>query len=124
MKRLTPKTSIASHVTAKSFFEGNEYYLFVYETYRDVRLVGTPPESIGKFGGDTDNWMWPRHTGDFTFMRAYVAPDGSAAKYSEDNIPYTPKKHPKLMQRVFQKVTLLSYLVIQEELIDITHHSF
>ncbi|MCC5921439.1 MAG: S46 family peptidase [Cyclobacteriaceae bacterium] len=75
----------------KPFFDGNEYYLMVYETYRDIRLVGAPPESIGKFGGDTDNWMYPRHTGDFALLRIYSAPDGSPAEYSEDNIPFVPK---------------------------------
>ena len=78
-------------VQIKSFFEGNEYYAFVYETFRDVRLVGAPPSSIGKFGGDTDNWMWPRHTGDFSMMRIYSGADGMPADYSEDNIPYQPK---------------------------------
>ncbi len=78
-------------VIVRSFFEGNEYYLFVYETYRDVRLVGTPPESIGKFGGDTDNWMWPRHTGDFSLFRVYMSPDGKPADYSPDNVPLRPK---------------------------------
>ena len=81
------------NVVVKSFFEGNEYYLFVYEVYTDVRLVGTPPSSIGKFGGDTDNWMWPRHTGDFSVFRVYSAPDGSPADYSENNIPLQPKHH-------------------------------
>ena len=66
----------------KPFFGGNEYYLFIYERYNDVRLVGAPPESIGKYGGDTDNWMWPRHTGDFAFFRIYTAPDGSPAEYN------------------------------------------
>jgi len=82
-----------SHYTAevKSFFEGNAYYLFVYETFLDVRLVGAPPSSIGKYGGDTDNWMWPRHTGDFALFRVYCAPDGNPAVYSKDNIPYTPR---------------------------------
>ncbi|MFT5969619.1 MAG: hypothetical protein ACI8ZO_000109 [Flavobacteriales bacterium] len=80
-------------VSIKSFFEGNEYYMFVYETFNDVRLVGNPPESVGKFGGDTDNWMWPRHTGDFSMFRVYMAPDGSPAEYAEDNIPYAPKHH-------------------------------
>jgi hypothetical protein len=69
------------------FFAGNEYYLFVYQVYKDVRLVGTPPSSIGKFGYDTDNWEWPRHTGDFSIFRIYTAPDGSPADYSPDNIP-------------------------------------
>lgn len=72
-------------------FAGNQHVLFVYTTYTDVRLVGAPPESIGKFGGDTDNWEWPRHTGDFSLLRIYMAPDGSPAPYSEDNIPYVPK---------------------------------
>ncbi|MCX6271534.1 MAG: S46 family peptidase [Bacteroidetes bacterium] len=77
----------------KSFYEGNEYYLFVYEVYKDVRLVGTPPNSIGKFGGDTDNWMWPRHTGDFSVFRVYTAPDGKPAAYSTENIPLKPKHY-------------------------------
>ena len=77
----------------KSFFGGNEFYLMTYITYNDVRLVGAPPSSIGKFGGDTDNWMWPRHTGDFSLLRVYCAPDGSPSEYSEENIPYTPKHH-------------------------------
>jgi hypothetical protein len=81
------------NVYVKSFFEGNEYYLYVYETFRDVRLVGAPPSSIGKFGGDTDNWMWPRHTGDFTFLRVYSAPDGTPADYSKENIPLKPKHY-------------------------------
>jgi hypothetical protein len=79
--------------SVKSFYAGNEFYLFLYETYRDVRLVGMPPESIGKFGGDTDNWMWPRHTGDFALFRVYAAPDGSPAEYSEDNVPMEPRHH-------------------------------
>ena len=66
-------------VVVKSFYEGNEYYMFIYTTYEDVRLVVAPPSAIGKFGGDTDNWMWPRHTGDFTVFRIYTAPDGSPA---------------------------------------------
>lgn len=75
------------------FFGGNQYYLMVYERYNDVRMVGTPPSSIGKYGGDTDNWMWPRQTGDFALFRVYTAPDGSPADYSEDNIPMKPKHH-------------------------------
>jgi hypothetical protein len=77
----------------KSFYGGSEYYLFVFKTYKDVRLVGAPPSSIGKFGGDTDNWMWPRHTGDFTILRVYTGPDGKPAKYSEKNIPLKPAYH-------------------------------
>lgn len=75
----------------KSFYNGNEFYLFVYETFKDVRLVGAPPSSVGKFGGDTDNWEWPRHTGDFTMFRVYADKDNKPAEYSEDNKPYTPK---------------------------------
>ncbi|TKG92431.1 S46 family peptidase [Puteibacter caeruleilacunae] len=77
----------------KSFFAGNEFYLFVYEEYTDVRFVGAPPSSIGKFGGDTDNWMWPRHTGDFSMFRVYAGPDGKPADYSPDNVPLKPKHH-------------------------------
>ncbi|WP_181304269.1 S46 family peptidase [Rufibacter sp. XAAS-G3-1] len=77
----------------RDFFNGNEFYMFVYERFSDVRLVGTPPESIGKFGGDTDNWMWPRHTGDFSMFRVYMSPDGKPATYSEKNVPYRPKHH-------------------------------
>ncbi|QZT35704.1 S46 family peptidase [Halosquirtibacter xylanolyticus] len=75
----------------KNMFDGNKYLLFVYETFRDVRLVGAPPESIGKFGGDTDNWMWPRHTGDFSMFRIYCAPDGTPADYSKENVPLKPR---------------------------------
>jgi hypothetical protein len=74
----------------KPFFGGNNYYLLVYEEYRDVRLVGAPPSSIGKFGYDTDNWMWPRHTGDFSVFRVYTGPDGTPAEYDEKNIPLKP----------------------------------
>ena len=78
-------------VEVKSFYNGNEFYLFVYETFQDVRLVGAPPSSIGKYGGDTDNWMWPRHTGDFTLFRVYADKDNKPAAYSKDNVPYKPK---------------------------------
>lgn len=78
-------------VSVSSMLEGNQYILFVYETFRDVRLVGAPPSAIGKFGGDEDNWEWPRHTGDFSLLRIYMAPDGSPADYAEENIPYQPK---------------------------------
>jgi hypothetical protein len=81
------------YVNVTSFFNGNEYYLFVYEVYTDVRLVGAPPSAIGKFGGDTDNWMWPRHTGDFSIFRVYTAADGSPADYSKENVPLKPKHH-------------------------------
>lgn len=77
-------------------FIGKSYVLFKYKTIEDVRLVYVPRQDIGEFGGDLDNWVWPRHTGDFAFLRAYVAPDGSSAKYSPDNIPFTPKRHLKV----------------------------
>jgi hypothetical protein len=80
----------------KSFFYGNEYYLFEYKTYRDIRLVAAPPESVGKYGGDTDNWMWPRHTGDFSMLRIYAGPDNEPADYSKDNVPYVPRHHLKI----------------------------
>jgi uncharacterized protein (UPF0335 family) len=73
-------------------FVGEQYILFRYKTINDVRLVYVPPRTIGEFGGESDNWVWPRHNGDFSFVRAYVAPNGSSAKYSEENIPYQPKK--------------------------------
>ena len=77
----------------ESLYYNNKYYLFVYQVYRDIRLVGAPPSSIGKFGGDTDNWMWPRHTGDFTVFRIYADKDNQPADYSPENVPYTPKRH-------------------------------
>jgi hypothetical protein len=77
----------------KVMYEGNEFYLFVYKSYPDVRLVGTPPNAIGKFGGDTDNWMWPRHTGDFSMFRVYTGPDGEPAEYAKENVPFKPKWH-------------------------------
>ena len=77
----------------ESMYYGNQHYLFVYRVYRDVRLVGAPPSSIGKFGGDTDNWIWPRHTGDFSMFRVYAGADNEPADYSVDNVPYRPKRH-------------------------------
>ena len=80
-------------VSVRSFFQGNEYYYFVYQDYKDVRLVGTPPESLGKFGGDTDNWEWPRHTADFSMFRIYADKNGNPAEYSKDNVPLNPKHY-------------------------------
>ncbi|HSN50455.1 MAG TPA: S46 family peptidase, partial [Bacteroidales bacterium] len=80
-------------VSVKSFYGGNEYYLFVFKTYNDVRLVGAPPSSIGKFGGDTDNWMWPRHTGDFSILRIYGDSVGAPAAYDIKNVPIKPSTH-------------------------------
>ena len=79
--------------SVEPLFYGNKYYMFVFRRYTDVRLVGAPPSSIGKFGGDTDNWMWPRHTGDFSIFRVYADKDNNPAAYSEDNVPYKPKKY-------------------------------
>lgn len=76
----------------KPFYYGNQYFIFIYQVYKDVRLVGTPPESIGKFGGDTDNWVWPRHTGDFSLYRIYTNKEGKAADYAPDNIPMNSPK--------------------------------
>ena len=83
-------------VEIKSFFGGNQYFAFVIEVFRDVRLVGAPPTSIGKFGGDTDNWMWPRHTGDFSVFRVYAGPDNRPADYSPENRPYKAEKFLKI----------------------------
>ena len=80
-------------VLVRPFFEGQQYFLFVTETYTDVRLVGAPPSSIGKFGADTDNWVWPRHTGDFSLFRIYAGPDGKPADYSPENVPFKPRHH-------------------------------
>lgn len=77
----------------KSFYYDNEFYMFEYKTYEDIRLVAAPPESVGKYGGDTDNWMWPRHTGDFSMLRIYADENNEPSEYSETNIPYTPKRH-------------------------------
>ena len=79
--------------SVEALYYANQYYLFVYRVFSDVRLVGAPPSSIGKFGGDTDNWMWPRHTGDFSVFRIYATPDGKPAAYSPSNVPYRPRKH-------------------------------
>lgn len=83
-------------VMTRAFFEGNQYYLFVTETYKDIRLVGAPPSSIGNFGKDTDNWVWPRHTGDFSMFRIYADKNNQPAEYSPDNVPYTPKRSLKI----------------------------
>lgn len=89
-KKKTEGTNYSAEV--ESFYYGNEYYLFIYEEFRDVRLVGAPPSQIGNFGEDTDNWIWPRHTGDFSVFRVYAGPDNKPADYSPDNIPYKPRK--------------------------------
>ena len=89
-KRMSdPSKFIETRVNA--LFKGNQFLAFVYQRYSDIRLVGAPPESVGKFGGDTDNWEWPRHTGDYSIFRVYMSPDGQPAKYSEANVPLKPK---------------------------------
>jgi hypothetical protein len=95
IKHITKQTQEGNDYTAsiKPFFKGNRYYMYVFETYTDIRLVGAPPSSIGKYGGDTDNWKWPRHTGDFSLFRVYGSKDGKPADYSNENIPITPKHH-------------------------------
>lgn len=91
VKEAVKGTKLSGQVQA--MFEGNQFFLFLYTIYQDVRLVGAPPQSMGKFGGDTDNWMWPRHTADFSMFRIYTAPDGSPATYSKDNVPLKPKHY-------------------------------
>lgn len=90
-KEYTERTGYGASV--KSFYNGNQYYIFTTETFKDVRLVGAPPSSIGKYGSDTDNWMWPRHSGDFSLFRIYADKNNKPAEYSADNVPYQPKFH-------------------------------
>ncbi|TVR39907.1 MAG: S46 family peptidase [Bacteroidia bacterium] len=102
---LTAAATEGSHYTAnvRPMFAGNYFYLFTYETYTDVRLVGAPPSDIGAFGGDTDNWEWPRHTGDFALFRVYTAPDGSPADYDPENVPLRPRYHLPVSARGVQE---------------------
>ncbi|MBP5642705.1 MAG: S46 family peptidase [Bacteroidales bacterium] len=95
IKRLVEEMQKRSEyeVSVESFYQGNQYFLMYNEVFRDIRMVGAPPSNIGKFGGDTDNWVWPRHTGDFSIFRIYVGPDGKPAEYSKDNKPYKPDYH-------------------------------
>ena len=93
-KAVKGKKGLVANV--KPIYYGNQYFLFVYKVYTDVRLVGAPPSSIGKFGGDTDNWMWPRHTGDFSVFRVYAGEDNEPADYSPNNVPLRPKKFFKI----------------------------
>ncbi len=90
-ERVTKGTTYEAQ--CREMYRGNAYYVFLFERFNDVRLVGTPPQNIGKFGGETDNWMWPRHTGDFSMFRVYMSKDGKAAKYSADNVPLKAKHH-------------------------------
>ncbi|MFI3315497.1 MAG: S46 family peptidase [Rikenellaceae bacterium] len=92
--KLVKEATEGTHYKAsiESMYYANQYFMFIYEVFEDVRLVGAPPSAVGKFGGDTDNWMWPRHTGDFSLFRIYASKDNLPAAYSSDNVPYTPKK--------------------------------
>lgn len=92
LKREATKAGKGLHAVVTPLYYGNQYFIFVYKVYKDVRLVGAPPSSIGKFGGDTDNWMWPRHTGDFSLFRIYAGKDNEPADYSPENVPYVPKR--------------------------------
>lgn len=105
IKKIQTDAVKGSSNTAKvtPFFNGNQYFLFVYEAYQDIRLVGAPPSAIGKFGGETDNWIWPRHTGDFSLFRIYAGPDNRPAPYSPNNIPYKPKKFFPISLRGVEK---------------------
>lgn len=102
---ISSDATVGTHyeATVESMFNGNRFFLFVTETYTDVRLVGAPPESIGKFGHDTDNWMWPRHTGDFSLFRVYTGPDGKPAEYSADNIPLKSKHYLPISLKGYEK---------------------
>ena len=93
----------ATRFELKPFYGGNRYYLFIKKVYNDIRMVGAPPSSIGKFGADTDNWMWPRHTGDFSLFRIYADQDGNPAAYSENNVPLKVKKHLKINANGIEK---------------------
>jgi len=90
--RVNTKKGKSEDIQIRPFYNGNQYYLFLTRTYKDVRFVGAPPSSIGKFGADTDNWVWPRHTGDFSVFRVYADKDGNPAEYAADNVPYKPAK--------------------------------
>ena len=100
-KALQENKNCTAQIT--SFYNDNVYYLIVYKTYRDVRFVGAPPASVGKFGGETDNWMWPRHTGDFSMFRVYAGPDNEPAEYSPENRPYQAKNHLKISLKGVQE---------------------
>lgn len=93
INRRMSDTSQFIETSVSSLFKGNQFLAFVYQRYSDVRLVGTPPESVGKYGGDTDNWEWPRHTGDFSVFRVYASPDGKPSRYNASNVPMKPKWH-------------------------------
>jgi hypothetical protein len=112
LEKLAEENNPGLRAEIAEMFTGKTYVLFLYTYIKDVRLVFAPPDAVGKFGGDVDNWEWPRHTGDFSFMRAYVAPDGSSADYSTDNVPYQPKRFIQVAAKGVQEgdfVMLLGY---------------
>lgn len=102
-------------ISVKPMYYGNKYYAYVIETYKDIRLVGAPPSAIGKYGSDTDNWVWPRHTGDFSMFRIYADKNNKPAEYSKDNIPYTPKHFLPISIKDKKRTISLLYLVFREE---------
>ncbi len=104
-KEIEDKATQGTHYEAQvqSFYKGNNFYLFVYETFKDIRLVYAPPSSIGKYGADTDNWVWPRHTGDFSVFRVYADKNGKPAEYSKDNVPYKPRRFLKVSLKGYEK---------------------
>lgn len=95
IKEIEKKAKEGTHYGAvvKPFYNGNQFYLFMTETFEDIRLVGAPPSSIAKFGSDTDNWMWPRHSGDFSLFRIYANKENKPAPYNKDNVPFKPRFH-------------------------------
>ena len=103
LRKAAEEDNPGCYANITSFYNDNVYYLIVYKTFSDIRFVGAPPASVGKFGGETDNWMWPRHTGDFSMFRVYMAPDGSPADYSEENVPFVPQRHLKVSLKGVQK---------------------
>ncbi len=103
LRKAAEEANPGCHAQITSFYNDNVYYLIVYKTYDDIRFVGAPPASVGKFGGETDNWMWPRHTGDFSMFRVYMAPDGSPEAYSESNVPLAAERHLKVSLKGVQK---------------------
>ena len=105
IQEITDEATKGTHYDAsiEPFYYGNQYFMFVTEEFNDIRLVGAPPSSIGKFGGKKDNWMWPRHTGDFSLFRVYAGKDNKPAEYSESNEPYEPKKHLKISLEGYEK---------------------
>ena len=99
------RTNEFTTLELKPFYGANKYYLFVKTSYKDVRMVGAPPSSIGKFGADTDNWMWPRHTGDFSLFRIYAGKDGQPSAYNPDNVPLQVKKHLTISLAGYREAT-------------------